>query len=246
MPKKHYRSIFISDTHFGYPINRSDLLANFLQHHTCDNLYLVGDIIDFWVINEKGKWYENDSIALREILKMKAKKYYIPGNHDEVIREFLPIDLEGITFANEIPYYSVSGKKFLITHGDLFDSDQPGWKVLSHIGNEVYMFSLWLNKLIQKFRERLGWEPWSLALWLKQNVKGAVSYINKFEVHLANYCKKGGYDGVICGHIHTPVIREMEEGLIYINTGDWVESCTALVENEDGLFELISWDKFRS
>lgn len=242
MHKTHYRSIFISDTHFGYPINRSDLLTNFLQHHTCDNLYLVGDIIDFWVLNDKCKWYKNDSLALREILKMKANKFYIPGNHDEIVRDFLPIDLQGITFANELSYESVSGKRFLITHGDLFDSDQPGWQLLSHLGNEFYMFSLWVNKMIQKFREKAGLEPWSLALWLKQNVKGAVNYINKFENHLVAYCKKGGYDGVICGHIHTPVIRDME-GLIYCNTGDWVESCTALVEHFDGRFELIHWPR---
>lgn len=244
MHKKHFKSIFLSDTHFGYPINRSDLLANFLQHNSCENLFLVGDIIDFWVINEKHKWYLDDSIALREMLKSKAKITYIPGNHDEIIRPYIPdIAIDGITIANEVSYESVSGKKFLIVHGDMFDSDQPVWHVLSHIGNEAYMFSLWLNKVIQKFRERAGLPPWSLSSFLKQNVKGAVNYINKFENHLIAHCKKGGYDGVICGHIHAAIIREIDGGLIYMNCGDWVESCTALVEHFDGRFELIHWPR---
>jgi UDP-2,3-diacylglucosamine pyrophosphatase LpxH len=256
MSKKHYRSIFISDSHFGYPINRSDLLANFLSNHTCDNLYLVGDIIDFWVLKEKPYWKYEDSLAAREIIhKTKhSKTFYIPGNHDDILRPFLEdIHIAGVIFANELTHEGIDGKKYLVVHGDIFDSTRPVWDALSHIGNHAYMAALWINKKIITTREKFGWEPWSLSQYLKHNVKSAVNYITKFEDHMFDYAKEKQYDGVICGHIHTAGIKTVDHldkennpyTLKYMNCGDWVESCTALVEHDDGTFEIIEWMKKR-
>lgn len=246
MKKKHFRSIFISDSHFGYSISRADLLANFLEHHSCDNLYLVGDIIDFWIIEKKWFWSLDTSAAFGEIinkLRSGANVFYITGNHDEVVRRFLDrIKIEGVEIANEVEHRGVDGKKYLVVHGDMFDNETQIWSVISHIGNNAYLLSLYVNKWINKIREFLNLEPWSISLYLKQHVKRVVNYINDFERHMTMYCKKGNYDGAICGHIHHAHIRDIGE-LIYMNCGDWVESCTALVENDDGKFEIITWDK---
>lgn len=244
LPKKHFKSIFISDVHFGYNINRSDLLNDFLKHHSCDNLYLVGDIFDFWVLKNKMTWKYDDILAIRQILnKIKAgsKVYYIIGNHDEILREFLDeIDFEGIDFANEVEHIGVDGKRYLVIHGDLFDSSSPVWAILSHIGNSAYMFSLWLNRIVNKCRKMFNMEEWSLSLYLKRNVKAAANYIGKFESHMIDYCHQKKYNGAICGHIHSPCIRNVDD-LIYMNCGDWVETCSALVEHDDGKFEIIDW-----
>jgi len=242
----HYKSIFISDTHFGYPINQSKLLANFLQNHTCDNLYLVGDIIDFWALERKFTWKLADSHAVQQMLNKRRSGVpviYITGNHDEFIRQHLDyISFEGIKFVNEVDHVGVNGKKYLVIHGDIFDNETAVWDILSHLGNGAYMSSLYLSKFVNWIRGKFGLSPWSISLFLKQNVKGVVNYINKYEKHMIDYCKRGQYDGVITGHIHTPCIKQMD-GLEYYNCGDWVESCTALVEHMNGRFEIVKWDK---
>lgn len=241
-----YKSIFISDTHFGYKINQSKLLANFLKNNSCDNLYLVGDIIDFWALERKFHWDLSDSMAAQEILNIRRSGVpvtYITGNHDEFIRKHLDyISFEGIKFANEVDHVGVNGKKYLVIHGDIFDNETAVWDIISHLGNGAYMASLYLSKFINWVRGKMGLCPWSISLFLKQNVKSVVNYINKYEKHMIDYCKRGSYDGVITGHIHTPGTK-IVDGLEYFNCGDWVESCSALVEHMDGRFEIITWDK---
>lgn len=241
-PKKHYRSIFISDTHLGYKLNRSDLLNNFLKNHSCEKLYLVGDIVDIWAFERRFYWSYSDSLAVRQILNKKrhnSEVYYITGNHDGHLRSLLPnLNFEGITFHNEMIHYGIDGKKYLVIHGDIFDNITPVWEIISKIGDRAYTFSIHLNNIINKIREIFNLEPWSISLFLKQNVKEAVKYIASYEEHMLDYCKN--YDGVICGHIHKADIKNIEK-LKYMNCGDWIESFTALVENTDGTFEIIEW-----
>lgn len=243
---KHYKSIFLSDLHLGYKVSRSDLVTDFLENHTCDNLYLVGDIIDFWELNRKFVWTVDDSLVMKQILEKKrsgTKIFYITGNHDGVLRHFLDdISFEGITFANEIIHEGIDGKKYLVVHGDLFDNATVIWEVISRMGGRAYEHSVSLNRYINKVRSWFGRPPLSMSAALKQRVKSAVNYINQFEDHMLQYCDEKGCEGAICGHIHHATIRDMN-GLIYMNCGDWVESYTALVENEDGTFEIIKWNK---
>jgi UDP-2,3-diacylglucosamine pyrophosphatase LpxH len=238
----HYRSIFISDTHLGYRINRSDLLNEFLKLHSCDNLYLVGDIIDFWSMEKKVSWSYSDSLVVRQILNKKrhgSNVHYITGNHDGVLRLIMDdLNIEGVSFHNELVHVAADGKRFLVVHGDLFDSNTAVWELISKIGDRAYTVSIYLNQFLNTLRRWVGLKPWSMSLFLKQNVKEAVKYINSFEEHMTEYCRD--YDGVICGHIHNACIRNIGD-LIYMNCGDWVESYTALVEHHDGRFELIHW-----
>lgn len=243
---KHYKSIFISDLHLGYKVSRSDLVNDFLENHTCDNLYLVGDIIDFWELHRKFVWTRDDSLVLRQILLKKScgtKVYYLTGNHDGIIRHFLDdISFEGVTFANEIIHEGTNGKKYLVVHGDLFDNATVVWEVISRMGGRAYEHSVNLNRFINMIRAWFNLPPLSTSAALKKKVKSAVNYINQFEDHMTKYCRERGCEGAICGHIHHAVIRDMN-GLIYMNCGDWVESYTALVENEDGSFEIVKWNK---
>jgi UDP-2,3-diacylglucosamine pyrophosphatase LpxH len=238
----NYRSIFISDCHLGFKRNSSGQLEEFLKSVTCDTLYLVGDIIDFWELERKVQLSESDTAVIRQILQMKrngTKVFYVIGNHDAMLRchpeRFRP---EGITFANEVCHVGLDGKRYLVVHGDIFDNAAPIWEIVSRIGGQAYSFSIAVGIWYNKLRAVFGQEPWSLSAYLKANVKSAANYINKFEAHMVEYCKEGNYDGAICGHIHHASIRNME-GLIYMNCGDWVESCTALVETVEGEFKLI-------
>jgi UDP-2,3-diacylglucosamine pyrophosphatase LpxH len=244
MTKKHYRSIFISDCHLGFKHSSPQKLNKFLKSIKCDNLYLVGDIIDFWELERKVVWSHENTEVLRQIMQMKRNNgtniYYIIGNHDGILRKYLnDISFEGVSFSNEITHTGVDGKTYLVVHGDLFDHAAPVWTVISKIGGHAYSASIVLNGWINCMRRLVGREPWSLSAYLKGTVKRAVQYINQFEKHMVEYCKDRKYDGAICGHIHHAGIKEMGEGLIYMNCGDWVESCTALVEHEDGRFEII-------
>lgn len=243
MIKKHVRSIFISDFHFGYGFNRSDHLTQFLRDYSCDTLYLVGDIFDFWVLKHRPRLKKSDVLAIRQVLskiKQGSKVYYIPGNHDEVLRPHLDIlHFEGITFKNEVTHVGVDGKKYLVTHGDIFDSSQPIWILLGHLGNAFYMWALRISYWNNKLREYFGWTKFSLSKMLKSKAKAAAGYVNKFEDHMIEYCKSGGYDGIICGHIHKAEMRDVQ-GIRYMNCGDFVESSTAIVEHLDGSFELIN------
>jgi len=242
-----YKSIFISDIHLGTRGCKADALCNFLKSNTSENLFLVGDIVDGWRL--KKRWYFPQSHAnvVRRIFtaaKRGTNVTYVLGNHDEALRKFLKYDINvgRVDICNSYKYYAVNGKTYFITHGDMFDSFMmPDNKWIMHIGDAVYNFLIWFNTQFNTIRGWLGMEYWSLSKFLKHQTKSAIQYIHGFENHVADYCKKKGYDGAICGHIHTAEIKIIN-GIEYMNDGDWVESCSALVEHHDGTWEIIFWD----
>jgi UDP-2,3-diacylglucosamine pyrophosphatase LpxH len=240
-----YRSIFISDTHLGTRGCRADFLADFLKSVSCENLFLVGDIIDGWRLRRSWFWDHHHDEVLRLILRAArggTNVIYVPGNHDEMMRKYVPLGLEicGVKLQMEAEHTTVDGKRLLITHGDAFDSVVRHAKMLALLGDWAYTAALGINRYFNQIRVRLGYPYWSLSAWLKLQVKEAVKAIDRFETALADDAHKRGFDGVVCGHIHHAEMR-MVNGVMYLNDGDWVESCTALVEHGDGKLELIDW-----
>jgi len=247
MKKPNYRSIFISDIHLGSRGCKAELLLDFLKRNSSDNLYLVGDIVDGWRLKQNWYWPQSHSDVIRRVLKLAKKGtrvFYIAGNHDEAIRKWLHYipNLGRLTFSNREDYIGLDGRRYLIIHGDLFDGlmQVSSGRLLMHVGDWLYDLIVRLNDYWAMIRSRMGLPYWSISKWIKQNTKQAVGYILNFEKLLADYCKTKGYDGIICGHIHTAEIRDID-GVVYMNDGDWVESCTALVENWDGTWEIIEW-----
>lgn len=243
--KHHYRSIFISDVHLGSKACQADALLEFLKHNTSDNLFLVGDIIDGWRL--KKKWYFPQSHAnvVRKILSISKKGtsvYYVLGNHDEAARKFLTFDISigNIKIINRHEYLALNGRRYLVIHGDMFDGFllNPKNRWLMHLGDHAYNFLVWVNLHLNRVRHWMGMGYWSLSKFIKSRTKSAVSYINSFEDRVSDYCKKKSFDGIICGHIHVPEIKEIN-GVEYMNDGDWCETCSALVETLDGKFELV-------
>jgi UDP-2,3-diacylglucosamine pyrophosphatase LpxH len=245
---KTYRSIFVSDVHLGTKDCQADKLNNFLKHNTCDTLYLVGDIIDAWRIQQnKWRWKQSHTNVVRRILghaKRGTRVIYVAGNHDEFLRPMIPYGFSFglIEIHNQVEHIGANGKHYLVTHGDLFDGITRLAPWLSFLGDKAYDFVLYLNSKFNWIRHKFGFGYWSLSQYLKYRVKKAVDFMFKFEENLANYCKKRGFDGVICGHIHHAEIKEIN-GVTYMNDGDWVESCTALVEHWDGRWEIVTWTK---
>lgn len=239
------RSIFISDLHLGTKFSQADAFLEFMKHYESENLYLVGDIIDGWALKRKFRWKQAHSDVIQKILR-KARKgtnvHLITGNHDEFLRPFLPLFLgENLKISNEEDYASLDGKRYYVTHGDIFDSITLTKRWLAVAGDYGYELLLNLNHFLNFFRKRLGIKRyWSLSKHVKDNVKKSVSFIGDFESVLAQHAKHKGYDGVICGHIHKAEMREID-GIEYKNSGDWVESCTALVETLEGEWKLIEW-----
>jgi UDP-2,3-diacylglucosamine pyrophosphatase LpxH len=242
-----YRSIFISDIHLGTRGCSADELCIFLKNNTCDNLFLVGDIVDGWRLKKRWYWPQSHTNVVRRILtaaKRETDVYYLLGNHDEALRKFLSYDiaLGRISILDRFDYIGVDGKRYLIIHGDFFDSLMLDHKWLMRIGDSLYTFSIWLNLQLNRVRNLCGMEYWSLSNYLKQNTKQAVNFVNHFESQLADYCKSNEYDGIVCGHIHKAEIKNIN-GVVYMNDGDWVESRTALVEHLDGTWEIVEYDK---
>ena len=244
--QKTYRSIFVSDVHLGTKDCKAEQLNNFLKHNSCDTLYLVGDIIDAWKIQQnKWRWKQSHTNVVRRILghaKRGTRVIFIAGNHDEFLRPMIPYGFSFglIEIHNQIEHIGTDGKHYLVTHGDLFDGITRLAPWLAFLGDKAYDIILTLNNKFNWIRRRMGFGYFSLSKYLKYKVKKAVDFVFKFEENLANYCKKRGFDGVICGHIHHAEIKEIN-GVTYMNDGDWVESCTALVEHHDGRWEIITW-----
>jgi UDP-2,3-diacylglucosamine pyrophosphatase LpxH len=245
---KTYRSIFVSDIHLGTKDCKAEHLNNFLKHNTCDTLYLVGDIIDAWKIQQnRWRWKQSHTNVVRRVLghaKRGTRVVYVAGNHDEFLRPMIPY---GFSFGmveihNQIEHIGADGKHYLVVHGDLFDGITRLAPWLTFLGDKAYDVILNLNGKFNWFRHKMGFGYWSLSKYLKGKVKRAVDFMFQFEKNLANYCKMKGFDGVICGHIHNAQIKDID-GIVYMNDGDWVESCTALVEHWDGRWEIITWTK---
>lgn len=240
-----YKSIFISDIHLGTRFSKAKTLLNFLKHNESENLILVGDIIDGWAIKRKFVWPQTHSDVIQKVLK-KARKgtnvTFITGNHDEFLRPFVPLILgDSLNISNELEYKALNGKKYYITHGDFFDSITMTKKWLAILGDYGYDLLLHLNSVLNFIRKKIGIKKyWSLSKYIKDNVKSSVSFISDFESVLSNHAKNKGYDGIICGHIHKAEIRYIDE-IEYLNCGDWVESCTAIVETFNGEFKIINW-----
>ncbi len=244
-PGLSFRAIFISDLHLGTRGCRSDFLADFLRRVSCEQLYLVGDIIDGWRLRKSWYWDENHDEVLRLILqhgRRGAEVTYIPGNHDEMFRAWLPLGLEiaGIKLRNDAVHSMLDGRRLLVMHGDEFDSVVRYAKFLALLGDWAYTAALVVNRWFNAARRRLGYPYWSLSAWAKRQVKEAVKAIDRFETALAGEARRRGFDGVVCGHIHQAEMRQVN-GVLYLNDGDWVESCTALVEHHDGRLELLDW-----
>lgn len=237
-----YKSIAISDVHLGTKGSKADLLLSFLRDAECDNLFLVGDIFDGWRLKRNWYWAEDHSTVVQKILRMGRKGtkiYYIPGNHDEFMRQFLEHSFGNIELHNEMVYTAVNGKQYIIIHGDKFDIVTMNMKWIAHAGDWAYTTLLNINTAIHWFRSYFRLPYWSLSKWAKHKVKEAVNFIGNYEQSLINYARIKQVNGVICGHIHSSNISVID-GIEYMNSGDWVESCTALVEHLDGTWEIVS------
>ena len=241
--RMHFRTIWISDIHLGTPGCNADLLMDFLKSIECETLYLVGDIIDAWRLRKGWYWPARHNDVVRRILKMAkhgTHVVYVPGNHDEVLRDYAGLAFGDVTVAGEVVHETADGRRLLVLHGDQFDSVVLYAKWLAFLGDSAYEFLLKANRVVNFFRRRFGLPYWSLAAHMKKRVKNAVSFISKFEEVVARAAAERHVDGVVCGHIHSAEIRQLGD-TTYYNDGDWVESCTALVEHADGRIEIIDW-----
>lgn len=239
------KAVFISDIHLGTPGCQATELLEFLKVYPSDYLYLVGDIIDGWQLRRSWYWPQAHNDVVQKLLRRArkgCKVFFIPGNHDEFARQFLGHSFGGIEVVPEAVHQAIDGKKFWVVHGDLFDGVIQCAKWLAYTGDNLYEFSLKLNRYLNSLRAKLGLPYWSLSQYLKYKVKTAVNYVTSFEEAVAQEARRQQYDGVICGHIHHAEIRDIG-GIKYCNDGDWVESLTALVEHWDGRLELIYWTR---
>lgn len=243
MPK-HHRTIVLSDIHLGATDSHVKEVIKFLKKNTCDTLILNGDIIDGWKLKRGAKWKKSYTDFWRLILKRSKKTniVYCKGNHDDFLNEVFPIRIGKIFVTDHLVYESANGKKYYVTHGDIFDVVmQHGWlKWLAYLGDIGYSFLLWLNRCVNWFRLKMNKPKMSLSLYVKQKVKAAVNFISSFAENLSKLASEKGCDGVIVGHIHCAEIKQIE-GIEYMNSGDWVESLTALVEDQDGNWQIVHY-----
>ncbi|HWA30932.1 MAG TPA: UDP-2,3-diacylglucosamine diphosphatase [Rhizomicrobium sp.] len=241
--EKQFRTIFISDTHLGTRGCKADALADFLARHSCRTLYLVGDIVDGWRLKHRWFWPDAHNKVLEEILHKidtGTRVIYVPGNHDEVLRDYCGREIAGVELMRETVHETADGKRLLVIHGDQFDGVIAYARWLAFLGDWAYTRALELNELCAMVRRAFGLPYWSLSAYLKQKVKNAVEYICRFETAVVDEARSRGLDGVVCGHIHHAAIKHIG-GILYTNDGDWVESCTALTEDAQGNLEILHW-----
>jgi UDP-2,3-diacylglucosamine pyrophosphatase LpxH len=241
--KRRYRTIWISDIHLGTRGCKADDLLDFLKSTECETLYLVGDIVDGWRLRRSWYWPQSHNDVVQKLLR-KARKgtrvVFVPGNHDEFARDYHGMLFGDIQVVTTVLHRTADGRQLLVLHGDAFDGVVKHAKWLAHLGDSAYTLALALNHWLNVVRRGLGFPYWSLSAYLKHKVKNAVQYIASFEETMADEARRVGADGVVCGHIHHAEKREVN-GILYCNDGDWVESCTALVEGFDGALEIIRW-----
>ena len=240
---RHHRTIFISDTHLGTPGCKAEALADFLAHNDCQTLFLVGDIVDGWQLKRRWFWTEAQNQVVAQILRKVdtgTRVVFVPGNHDEFARDYAGRLFGGIEVINETIHETADGKQLWVLHGDRFDGVIAYAKWLAHVGDWAYGMALKFNDMLFAVRKRMGLPYWSLSAWLKHKVKNAVEYISRFEEIVAQEAAARGVDGVVCGHIHHAEIRRIGD-VLYLNDGDWVESCSALVEDAQGHMEILRW-----
>ena len=240
---QHHRTIWISDVHLGTRGCKADLLLDFLRHNESDMLYLVGDIVDGWRLKRAWFWRPSHNEVIDEILRKAragTRVIYVPGNHDEALRPYVGHSLAGVEVIGEAIHETADGRRLLVIHGDHFDGVVMYARWLAYLGDWAYATALRLNDIVAAVRRALGMPYWSLSRWLKNQVKNAVEYIARFENAVVREALRRQLDGVVCGHIHKAEIRQMA-GILYCNDGDWVESCTALVEDYAGRLQIIAW-----
>ncbi len=240
---RYHRTIFISDTHLGTRGCKAELLADFLAKNACQTLYLVGDIVDGWQLRRRWYWNDAQSRVVHEILRKVdegTRVIFVPGNHDEFLRPYCGRSYAGIEVTRDAIHETADGRRLLVIHGDQFDGVIALAKWLAHLGSWAYDRALQLNELLHRVRRTMGFPYWSLSAWLKHAVKDAVEYVCRFEDAVAQVAELHGLDGVVCGHIHQAQIRRIGK-VLYLNDGDWVESCTALVEDARGHLEILRW-----
>lgn len=239
-----YRAVFLSDVHLGTKWCRAKDLSSFLAEMECETLYLVGDIIDGWKLQRKPEWPHSHNGVLRKILKLskKTEVRYVVGNHDEFLNEFHGYSFGGVTIYRQTSHVGLDGRRYLVTHGHEYDSAAlcSGW--VAHLGDRAYDISLSMNVWLDRLRSLFGFSYWSLSDFLKRKVKDAVKFIGRYEECVLRSLREMAMDGVVCGHIHSPALREFQ-GIRYLNCGDWVENCTALVEHLDGTMEILRWPR---
>ena len=246
-PPLRFRTIWISDVHLGTRGCQAKLLLNFLRQSESEHLFLVGDIVDGWRLEKSWYWPQTHNDVVQSFLaKARAgtEVTFIPGNHDETFRDHVGRRFGSVSIAANAIHVLADGRRFLVLHGDEFDLVTNHAKWLAVLGDYAYRTAISLNVWFNAVRRRLGFPYWSISAYLKYKVKNAVSFIGDFEAALAGEARRRGVQGIVCGHIHHPEIRDIG-GIVYCNDGDWVESCTALVEHFDGRLELLRWREVR-
>jgi UDP-2,3-diacylglucosamine pyrophosphatase LpxH len=241
--RRHHRALFISDVHLGTRTAQAEALLDFLRENHADVIYLVGDIIDFWRVRRGAYWPQSHNDVLQKLLRRVRKGtriIFIPGNHDEALRDYCGTRFGGIEIVQNALHQTASGKRYTVMHGDEFDVVVRTAKWLAFLGDRGYELALWLNNPLNFLRRHLGFGYWSLSAYLKNRVKQAVSFIGAYEDAVAAEAHRNGVDGIICGHIHQAADRQIGD-VHYLNCGDWVESCTAIAEQMDGTMVLIKW-----
>lgn len=243
--KTNYKTIIVSDVHLGTKGSKSKEIARFLKQFHCDNLILNGDIIDGWQLKKSGSWKRKHTRFFNRVLKMMESQstnvYYLRGNHDDFLDQILPLQIGRLQILADMTYAS-NGKTYFITHGDVFDSITTNLRWIAYLGDVGYTFLLWLNRVVNYYRYKKGLPYFSLSQFVKGKVKQAVSYVDDYETELAKMAKAKGCDGIICGHIHKAENR-MIDGIHYLNSGDWVETMSALAEDHEGNWELIYFNQ---
>nr|WP_167073686.1 UDP-2,3-diacylglucosamine diphosphatase [Sphingomonas vulcanisoli] len=241
--RTRYRTVWISDVHLGTSGCNADLLIDFLKSIECETLYLVGDIIDAWRLRKGWYWPPKHNDVVRRVLKMAkhgTHVIYVPGNHDELLRDYTGLAFGDVTIVNQVIHETADGRRLLVLHGDQFDGVVLYHKWLAFLGDSAYELLLKANIGLNWVRRKWGLPYWSLSAYMKKRVKNAVAFICSFEEAVARAAAEAHVDGVVCGHIHSAEIRQFGD-VTYYNDGDWVESCTALVEHFDGAMEILDW-----
>jgi len=242
-PKMKLRTVWVSDIHLGTAGCQADLLCDFLHSIECETLFLVGDIVDGWRLRKGWYWPDQHNEVIRRVLKMAhrgTRVIYIPGNHDEMFRDYAGLSFGGVEVQLEAIHTTADGRTLLVTHGDAFDGIVLYARWLAFLGDQAYTLLLKANIVLNAVRRRLNMPYWSLSYYLKKRVKNAVQFIGQYEEVVAREAAQRGVEGVVCGHIHCAEIRQFGS-ITYYNDGDWVESCTALAEAKDGTMSIIDW-----
>jgi len=244
-PRRH-RALFISDVHLGSKAAKAEYLVDFLRANEADTIYLVGDIIDGWRLKRSWHWPQAHNDVVQKLLRQVRKGteiIYIAGNHDEFLRGFQGTHFGGVVVADRVVHEAADGRRYLVLHGDQFDAIVHSAPWLAYLGDKAYDASIIVNTVVAWLRRMSGLPYWSFSAWAKLRVKRAVNFISAFQTLVVDEARRSGVDGVICGHIHHAAIERMGD-IDYMNSGDWVESCTALAEDFSGNFCIVRWGRF--